>query len=57
MLCYASTSSDITPTSTELEATVRPELQTVVNGQQLETNYSVDELPTCDESTNDIVVV
>ena len=41
------------PTSTELEATVRPKPQTVVIGQQLETNYSVYELPTCDESTND----
>ena len=41
------------PTSTELEAAVRPELQTVVIGQQLETIYSVHELPTCDESTND----
>ena len=53
VLCNASTSSDIMPTSTELEAAVRPELQTVVIGQQHETNYSVHKLPTCDESTND----
>ena len=53
VLCYASTSSDITPTSTELEATIKPEVQTVLIGEQLETNYSVHELPTCDESIND----
>ena len=41
------------PTSSELETAVRPEPQTVVIGQQLETNYTVHELPTCDESTND----
>ena len=41
------------PTSTELEAAVNPSLQTVEIGQQLESNYSVHELPTCDESTND----
>ena len=44
VLCYTSISSDIMSTSTELEATVRPELQIVVIGQQLETNYSVHEL-------------
>ena len=32
---------------------VSPELQTVVIGQQLETNYSAHELSTCDESTNE----
>ena len=53
MLCYVSTSSDIMPTSTELESAVWPEALTVVIRQRLETNYSVHELPTCDESTND----
>ena len=53
MLCHAITPSDVMPTNTEMEAAINPQLQTVAIGQQLESNYSVHELPTCDESTND----
>ena len=52
-MCHTSTSSNVLPTSTELEAAVNPLLQAVEIGQQLESNYSVHELPTCDDSTND----
>ena len=59
LLCH--TSSNVTstrtepgtPISTELEASTDHQLQTAMVGEQLNSDYYVHELPTCDESTND----